>query len=40
MKSRNFGSESAKRGGNGVEFDLFDLGLGVAARGILVNHII
>ena len=40
MKPRNFGSESAKGGGNGVKFDLFNLGLGLGIGGILVDHVV
>ena len=40
MKTRNFGGKATERGGDGIELDLSDLGLGFGVRGIFVHHVI
>lgn len=40
MKQGHLGRKATKRRGDGVEFNLFDMGFGGWIRGVLVDHVI
>lgn len=40
VKAGNFGSETTKRGGNGIEFDLFDHRVGLKTGRVFVDHVV